>query len=54
MMTAVIAASSARGHGIILRASDADELERMVFLVAAKRIPFERVLAFFAARMAQA
>ena len=53
-MTTIVAAACARSHGIVLGASDADELERMVFLVTEQRIAFDRVLAFFAQRMPQA
>ena len=54
LMTALVAMSSAREHGIVLGASDADALEGMVFSIAAQRISFEHVLVYFRSRAAQA
>ncbi len=54
LMTVLVAATCGRSHGIVLGSTDADELERLVFLVAGQSVAFEQVLAFFRSRIAQA
>jgi hypothetical protein len=54
VMTVLVATTCGRSHGIVLGASDANALERLVFLVSEQRISFEQVLDFFRTRMGEA